>query len=84
MAIVWLGTRRGECFGADTLVCSRKDRRLLVFLPSATLALGAVGAFLRASPRWHRMQRLCIRAYLGWILAGLTVAYGVASFLFLF
>lgn len=84
MAIVWLGARRGECVDVDTLICSRKDRRLLVFLPSAALALGTVGAFLRASPRWHRMQRLCIRPHLGWILAGLTLAYGVASFSFLF
>lgn len=83
IAIAWLGARRGECFGADTLICSRKDRRLLVFLPSATLALGTVGAFLRASPRWHRMQRLCVRPYLGWVLAGLTVVYGAASISYL-
>ncbi|MFE4500163.1 hypothetical protein ACFRFQ_09875 [Rhodococcus sp. NPDC056743] len=84
VAIVLLGSRRGECFGADMLVCSRKDRRLLVFLPTVTLAVGAAGAFLRASPRWHRRRRLVIRSYVGWILVGLAVAYGVASFSFLF
>ena len=31
IAIVWLGSRRGECFGTDTLLCSQKDRRLAVF-----------------------------------------------------
>ena len=84
VAIVLLGSRRGECFGADMLVCSRKDRRLLVFLPTVTLAVGAAGAFLRAAPRWHRTRRLFIRSYVGWILAGLALAYGVASFSFLF
>ncbi|KJF23057.1 hypothetical protein C7T36_23905 [Rhodococcus sp. AD45-ID] len=84
VALVVLGSRRGECFDTDVLVCSRKDRRLLVFLPSVTLLVGAVGAFLRASPRWHRTRRLSIRSYVGWILVGLAVAYGAASFSFLF
>lgn len=83
-AIVLLGSRRGECFDTDVLVCARKDRRLLVYLPSVTLLVGAVGAFLRASPRWHRTRRLSIRSYVGWILVGLAVAYGAASFFFLF
>lgn len=83
-AIVLLGSRRGECFGADALVCSRKDRRLLVFLPSVTLALGATGAFLRASPRWHRARRLSIKSYVGWILMVLAIAYVVVSLAFLF
>ncbi len=48
IAIVWLGSRRGECFGTDTLLCSQKDRRLAVFVPSLMLLLGTVGAFLRA------------------------------------
>lgn len=77
IAIVWLGSRRGgECFGTDTLLCSQKDRRLAVFVPSLMLLLGTVGAFLRASLRLHRLRRLYIRPYMAWGgLAGLTLTY---------
>ncbi len=71
IAIVWLGSRRGgECFGTDTLLCSQKDRRLAVFVPSLMLLLGTVGAFLRASLRLHRLRRLYIRPYMAWGLGG--------------
>lgn len=83
VAIVWLGSRRGECFGTDTLLCSQKDRRLAVFVPSLMLLLGSVGAFLRASLRLHRLRRLYIRPYMAWLLTGLTLVYLAGSFIFI-
>ncbi|MCQ4125373.1 hypothetical protein EEB12_16570 [Rhodococcus sp. WS1] len=83
VAIVWLGSRRGECFGTDTLLCSQKDRRLAVFVPSLMLLLGSVGAFLRASLRLHRLRRLYIRPYMAWLLTGLTLVYLAGAFIFI-
>ncbi|MBS2992649.1 hypothetical protein AC1659_25495 [Rhodococcus erythropolis] len=83
VAIVWLGSRRGECFGTDALLCSQKDRRLAVFVPSLMLLLGSVGAFLRASLRLHRLRRLYIRPYMAWLLTGLTLAYLAGAFIFI-
>ena len=83
VVLVWLSSRRGECLNVSTLVCSPEDRRLLVFLPCGVLLLGSAGAFLRASPRWHRLRRMYIRPYMAWFLAGLAVGYGVVSFSFL-
>ncbi|WP_234552248.1 hypothetical protein [Rhodococcus qingshengii] len=83
IAIVWLGSRRGECFGTDTLLCSQKDRRLAVFVPSLMLLLGSVGAFLRASLRLHRLRRLYIRPYMAWLLTGLTLVYLAGAFIFI-
>lgn len=84
IAIVWLGSRRGECFDTDALVCSPRDRRLLVFAPSLMLLLGSVGAILRASPRWHRLRRLYIRPYMAWILSGLALVYLASASLIFF
>lgn len=84
IAIVWLGSRRGECFGTDTLLCSQKDRRLAVFVPSLMLLLGTVGAFLRASLRLHRLRRLYIRPYMAWLLTGLTVVYPAGAYLLIY
>lgn len=83
VAIVWLGSRRGECFGTDTLLCSQKDRRLAVFVPSLMLLLGSVGAFLRASLRLHRLRRLYIRPYMAWLLTGITLVYLAGAFIFI-
>lgn len=83
VAIVWLGSRRGECFGTDTLLCSQKDRRLAVFVPSLMLLLGSLGAFLRASLRLHRLRRLYIRPYMAWLLTGLTLVYLAGAFIFI-
>ncbi|MQP34954.1 hypothetical protein GEO20_23720 [Rhodococcus erythropolis] len=83
VAIVWLGSRRGECFGTDTLLCSQKDRRLAVFVPSLMLLLGSVGAFLRASLRLHRLRRLYIRPYMALLLTGLTLVYLAGAFIFI-
>lgn len=83
VAIVWLGSRRGECFGTDTLLCSQKDRRLAVFVPSLMLLLGSVGAFLRASLRLHRLRRLYIRPYMAWLLTGLILVYLAGAFIFI-
>ena len=83
VAIVWLGSRQGECFGTDTLLCSQKDRRLAVFVPSLMLLLGSVGAFLRASLRLHRLRRLYIRPYMAWLLTGLTLVYLAGAFIFI-
>ncbi|MHA6738575.1 hypothetical protein [Rhodococcus erythropolis] len=83
VAIVWLGSRRGECFGTDTLLCSQKDRRLAVFVPSLMLLLGSVGAFVRASLRLHRLRRLYIRPYMAWLLTGLTLVYLAGGFIFI-
>lgn len=84
IAIVWLGSRRGECFGTDTLLCSQKDRRLAAFVPSLVLLLGSVGAFLRSSLRLHRLRRLYIRPYMAWLLTGLTVVYAAGAYLLIY
>ncbi|MBT2264347.1 hypothetical protein [Rhodococcus erythropolis] len=84
VTIVWLGSRRGECFDSTALVCSPQDRRLVVFAPSLMLFLGSVGAFLRASLRWHRLRRLYIRPYMAWILLATTLAYLATASLIIF